>query len=559
MPIRPSSNWPSWPTSSARPCSSTWPRSRSSVPRPSNWPMRCVAANNRQLQDPKRLAELIKQLQDPAEDVARAGDGRLAGRPRRRRRGAGRRLADPAGGDEQPSPDGPGRDGLAAAGPMLAVLAGGEPDMKVQAIQVLDRLRAPEATPLPAGAAVPAAGSDPRVRAAADAVLTRLLGTYPTQAAGGANAARSRPPRYLQRRQPIRGEMDGRVDALALGRGQEPVRGRQLCGRATPRGCWPPGWRATPSPSRPRVARSGSFTWRRCWKRRWTVAGWPRARRREGPGRPRSRPPRRAAVNDALEYALANRLLGGGHRGGASARPVRQGPDALRTARRRRRWCKRPATPTAASAWRPWRRSWAATGRAAGRLQPRAGIALFLRRHQRRPPGPGRRPQRRPPCGNWRRCSAPLGYQTDMAASGREAIRLAPALARLRGGLHRHDHRRSAGGAAWCSSFATTAARRGCGSGCWPARAASRRRERIAGEDPALHGVFPPARPGGRPAGSCATGHARAARVRRLPRSGSRRPSGRCGCLAAWPPPRASSTTCSGPRTRSWRPCTCRS
>ena len=28
-----------------------------------------AAANNRQLQDPKRLAGLIKQLQDPAEDV----------------------------------------------------------------------------------------------------------------------------------------------------------------------------------------------------------------------------------------------------------------------------------------------------------------------------------------------------------------------------------------------------------------------------------------------------------------------------------------------------------
>ena len=91
-----------------------------------------VAANGRQLQDPKRLAKLIKQLQDPAEDVRAKA---LAGLQDARGAGVEALVGALAGGDEA-SRTALVEMGTAAAGPMLAVLAGGGPAMKVRAIQV---------------------------------------------------------------------------------------------------------------------------------------------------------------------------------------------------------------------------------------------------------------------------------------------------------------------------------------------------------------------------------------------------------------------------------------
>jgi hypothetical protein len=168
------------------------------------------AANNRQLQDPKRLAALIKQLQDPAQDVRAEA---VAGLRDARGAGVEALVAALAGG-------GPGADhaaaraalvemGSEAAGPATAILAGARPEMKVQAIQVLAALRVPEATPLLLAPAL-AAGSDPRVRAAASAALVRLWGHTPSKEQAVLTLVKQAAA-YLQQRQPLRGESDGRV------------------------------------------------------------------------------------------------------------------------------------------------------------------------------------------------------------------------------------------------------------------------------------------------------------------------------------------------------------
>ncbi len=169
-----------------------------------------VAANNRQLQDPKRLAGLIKQLQDPAEDARAQAVAGL-----RDARGAGiEALVAALSGGGQGADRAAARSALVemgseAAGPMVAILAGAGPEMKVQAIQVLADLRVAEAIPLLLAPAL-AAGSDPRVRAAAEAALVRLWGHTPSKEQAVLTLV-TQATDYLQRRQAIRGESDGRV------------------------------------------------------------------------------------------------------------------------------------------------------------------------------------------------------------------------------------------------------------------------------------------------------------------------------------------------------------
>ena len=94
-----------------------------------------------------------------------------------------------------------------AAGPMLGVLAGAGPEMKVPHPEGPCRVARPGDGVFHARFYA-APGGDPRVCAAAEAALVRLLGHAPSREEASrtlleqANA-------YLQRRQAIRGEMDG--------------------------------------------------------------------------------------------------------------------------------------------------------------------------------------------------------------------------------------------------------------------------------------------------------------------------------------------------------------
>ena len=150
------------------------------IPRPGNWPTRSLAANNRQLQDPKRLAELIKQLQDPAEDVRAQA---VAGLQDARGRGveaAGGRAGRPGRAAEHAAVRAALVDmGRGAVGPLLAILAAGRPGTEGPGDPGAGRDAARGSDRLAVGAR-PAAGSDPRVRAAAEAALARLLGHIPS-------------------------------------------------------------------------------------------------------------------------------------------------------------------------------------------------------------------------------------------------------------------------------------------------------------------------------------------------------------------------------------------
>ena len=145
-----------------------------------------TAANNRQLQDPKRLADLLKKIHDPSDDVrteaiaglkdGRGGIGRIGGRPDRGRM----------------EPTAPARSALVAMGyesvaPMLAILDGDNAEMKLDAVKVLASLGGREAA-LALLAPSIAAGADPQVRAAA-ARARAIAGTCPHPAGSDETAA----------------------------------------------------------------------------------------------------------------------------------------------------------------------------------------------------------------------------------------------------------------------------------------------------------------------------------------------------------------------------------
>ena len=233
-----------WPRSSTRPqladlaekhgsaaLHRLWPSGRSCSPRPSSWPKRCSAAVNEQLQDPKRLRSSPPAWQTPSVDertqaYAGAGDARGAA--------VGPLLdvlADPARTAEHANV----RAALAGLGddavdPLLGMLEKSEPQFMAQAIQVLADMKAKQASDLPARAGLgraersagprrgrrgPEATDRPRSRRRA-----RRCGCSTTRGQG-----------YFDRKQPVPGEIDGRGDRLALGRGQEAVRGHDAAGR----------------------------------------------------------------------------------------------------------------------------------------------------------------------------------------------------------------------------------------------------------------------------------------------------------------------------------------
>jgi uncharacterized protein YjeT (DUF2065 family) len=169
-----------------------------------------LTATREYLEDPRRLAELIGQLQDPAGEVrARAVAGL------RKARGAAVGvlvdvLADPGRAAEHPTV----RAALATFGseatrPLLGILEAPDAKLVVQAIQILAAadarrarvyLLAPFASP----------ESPPEVQAAAEAALKRLPDSVPNKAQAASVLAREA-RKYYDRRQPLAADAEGRV------------------------------------------------------------------------------------------------------------------------------------------------------------------------------------------------------------------------------------------------------------------------------------------------------------------------------------------------------------
>ena len=207
--------------------------------------------------------------------------------------------------------------------------------MKVQAIQVLNGLRLPELTPFLL-APCDAAGGDPRVRAAAGAALTRLLGRVPAKEQA-VQMLLKQAAVYLQQRQPIRGQSDGRV---TLWHWDEE---KKQCTAAS---------YAVGDASRVLAARLARDAWaiapdNRQVRQLYLATMLEEAVDRRGlaKGIDAQRDPvaREAfrlgagALNDALEYALANRLVGGAIGAAQVLGQFGRANDALRTGARRRR------------------------------------------------------------------------------------------------------------------------------------------------------------------------------------------------------------------------------
>ena len=192
-----------------------------------------LTAVNRRLHDPARLAEEIKQLQDPSPEV-RAGPWRAC-----RAHGAAVNaliavLADPQRAAEHAAV----RAALVAMrgdaiDPLADIIDRADPDLMIQAMETLAQMRA---TPAIAYLFVPALSdeSDVRVRAAARGAIVQLLGRLPSKAQAAQqlyDLARS----YFAGKQTMRVDVDGRVTLWSW----DPAT-RQLvprnCARTMPRG-----------------------------------------------------------------------------------------------------------------------------------------------------------------------------------------------------------------------------------------------------------------------------------------------------------------------------------
>jgi CheY-like chemotaxis protein len=141
-----------------------------------------LGAVNRQLQDPKRIAELIRQLQDPSQTVRdEALDGLRQGR------GAAvaalvAALADPARAAQRPSI----QAALVAmrsdaVEPLAAILDSADAELMIPAAGVLADMKLPGLAIYLVGPSLDPA-SDAKVRAAASAALKQLLGGVPSRA-----------------------------------------------------------------------------------------------------------------------------------------------------------------------------------------------------------------------------------------------------------------------------------------------------------------------------------------------------------------------------------------
>ena len=150
---------------------------------------------------------------------------------------------------------------------------------------------------------------------------------------------------------------------------------------------------------------------------------------------------------------------------GRNPRRDRQGGRSPPRRRSRRRWSRRSATPTAACAWRPSRRS-CGSSRPSGLPESslRARSALLFRRRRQGTPAPWSPARTWTPCGRWPKCLVPWATRPTWRPRGgrRFAWPLPRPTMKSPFSTRRSTVRRSC---SCCKSFATTAARRGCGSG----------------------------------------------------------------------------------------------
>ncbi len=170
-----------------------------------------LRAVNRKLQDPERIARLIEQLGDPSINVRAAALGDLGKAGAAAVGPLAAVLANPARSAEHPNVRAVlVRMGSQAVGPLLAILDEADPPLTIQAILMLREMKARDVS-IYLLKPYASAASDPRVRAAAGAALTRLVGRAPTQREA-ARLLADRAKDYFDRRRPVDGVVDGMVD-----------------------------------------------------------------------------------------------------------------------------------------------------------------------------------------------------------------------------------------------------------------------------------------------------------------------------------------------------------
>jgi hypothetical protein len=169
-----------------------------------------MSAVNRRLHDPARIAEQIKQLQDPSPEVRGRALTSLRGAHGAAVSALIAVLADPQRASENQAV----RDALAAMrgdaiDPLADILERAEPDLMIQAIEALAQMRATKAT---VNLYVPALSEecDLRVRAPARQAILQMMGRIPSKAEA-AKQLYDLAASYFAGKQAMRTEVDGRV------------------------------------------------------------------------------------------------------------------------------------------------------------------------------------------------------------------------------------------------------------------------------------------------------------------------------------------------------------
>ncbi len=170
-----------------------------------------LTAVNQHLQDPARLADLVKQLQDPSAEVRSRA---LAELQRGRDAAVGPLiavLADPSRAAEHANVrTALVRLGSDAVGPLVAMLEASDAKLVVEAIRLLAALEAEQAAMFLL-APCTSDRSDPEVRQAAEAALSKLLGGAPSKAEAVRLLAR-RAEEHFNRSRPLREDLAGQVE-----------------------------------------------------------------------------------------------------------------------------------------------------------------------------------------------------------------------------------------------------------------------------------------------------------------------------------------------------------
>src|SRR3972149_3188045 len=170
-----------------------------------------LGARKAELQDPKRLEDLIKKLQDPSAEKRGAAIASLIEAREVAVTTMIEVLADPARAAEYPQV----RAALVAMGqdsvePLLAIFDQADVKLKVQAIAVLGQLKAPRVQ-LFLFQPYFSESNDAAVRAAAGAALKQLIGTLPSKSRA-LQILMDNAKNYFDLRQPMPGAIQGKVE-----------------------------------------------------------------------------------------------------------------------------------------------------------------------------------------------------------------------------------------------------------------------------------------------------------------------------------------------------------